>query len=104
MKKQFKQTTSEDALTIHVNGDVRRPEPTHLIIKFPRGHIELARCSDGSYWAHLEGDDAHTVIDSRVEYDHEGYLEHGIKPIPSQDQIKKLGVKFKGPVKDAEYY
>lgn len=104
MAKKFKQTHSEDALTIHVNGDKRHPEPTHLIVKFPGGHIELARCQDGSYWAHLTGNDSECVIDSRVEYNHEGYVEHGIKPIPCQDQIKKLAVKFSGPVDGVEYY
>jgi len=104
MAKSFKQTTSEDALTIHVRGDKRHPEPTHLIIKFGGGHIELARCSNGDYWVHLTGNDSSNVVDSRIEYDHDGYLKNGITKIKDADQVKKLAMCFHGKIADEEFY
>lgn len=109
MPKKFKQVHSEDALTIIVQGDKRQPEPTHLIVKVGGGHVEIARCSDGSYWIHLEGNDAMNVIGSRIEYDHETYLrrhEEGkksIPPIEDQEHIKKIAIQVKGPLRDEEY-
>lgn len=31
----------------------RKPEPAQHIIEFPGGAVEVARCEDGSYWAHI---------------------------------------------------
>lgn len=53
---RFKITHSDDAATIIIRGDKRNPEPSTAIIKFPGGHVEVARCSDGTYWAHVRRD------------------------------------------------
>lgn len=98
MAKGFKLTRSEDALTVTIEGDVRNPEPTHAIIKFPGGVVEVARCSDGSYWAHLSRDqhaenaDDFAVVASRVEYGYPEALFHGVGTIPAQDRVDKLAV------------
>lgn len=98
MGKGFKLTRSEDALTVTIEGDVRNPEPTHAIIKFPGGVVEVARCSDGSYWAHLSRDphaeyaDEFEVVASRVEYGYPEALFHGVGTIPAQDRVDKLAV------------
>ena len=59
----------------------RKAESAEHIIEFPGGAIELARCSDGTYWAHIlvnrggviddsDGIDGAVgqVIDSRIDY------------------------------------
>lgn len=87
---------SEDACTLIFKGDKSKPEPSCGIIKFPNGFVEVSRCSDGSYYAHIVADDSSKIIDSRVDYNYDGYLEHGIPEIPAQNQIKKLSIKIKG--------
>lgn len=87
---------SIDACTLIFKGDKKNPEPTYGIIKFPGGCVEVARCSDGSYYAHIEADKSENIIDSRIDYNHEGYSKHGIPDIPDQNKIKKLAVKIKG--------
>jgi hypothetical protein len=56
-----------DAVTILFEGKKSSPEPSTGIIKFPGGHVEVSRCSDGSYWAHLEVG-VGKVIDSRIDW------------------------------------
>lgn len=31
----------------------KKPEPAQHIIEFPGGAIEVSRCTDGNYWAHI---------------------------------------------------
>ena len=93
---------SEDATTIIIEGDIRHPEPTTAIIKFPGGFVEVSRCSDGGYWAHVcakpseipEEDSGFCVVDSRVDYDREKWIEHGIPQIPDMDRVTKLAMRF----------
>lgn len=84
---------SEDAVTITFNGDVRRPEPAMGAIKFPGGLVEVARASDGSYWAHVRVDDPRNIVSSRIDYDRTGWLEQGIPPIPMADRVQHLAVR-----------
>ena len=49
---------SEDTVMVEFKGDKRNPEPSMAVIKFPGGHVEVSRTSDGKYWAHVE------VVDS----------------------------------------
>jgi hypothetical protein len=58
---------SDDAATIIFKGDRRRPEPSTGIIKFPGGHVEVTRCSDNTYWAHIAVCDGVNIVDSRVD-------------------------------------
>jgi len=87
---------SADSLMIVIKGDKRNPEPSTIVIKFPGGHVEVSRCSDDSYYAHITADKSENIIDSRIEYNYEGYLEHGVPDIPDHNKIKKLAVKIKG--------
>lgn len=60
-----------------IHGDPKRqPEPESLRIVFPGGEVNLTRCSDGSYWAHITrheselGDDirpAGRLVDARID-------------------------------------
>jgi hypothetical protein len=70
---------SDDGCTIVIDGDRRDPEPAYAIIRFPGGHVEVTRCSDGrGYWAHLSinpprraiprDDPAGLVTESRVDF------------------------------------
>lgn len=94
MAKQFKQTKSDDALTIHILGDVRKPEPGSCIVKFPGGHVEITRCTDNTYWAHLEVVDPRNIVDSRIDYTHTGWLAIGkIPEIAMSEHIKKLALR-----------
>lgn len=70
MSKRFKIVHSEDAMTVLVEGDRRNPEPSTVVVKFPGGHIELARCSDDTYWAHLQVVDGSNIVASRIDYQH----------------------------------
>ena len=93
---------SEDATTILIEGDIRNPEPTHAIIRFPGGFVEVARCSDGSYYAHIgakkddnpDEDRGFRVVDSRIDYDHEKWMDRGIPQIPEMDHVRKLAMRF----------
>lgn len=95
MAKKFKQVVSEDALTIMISGDVRNPEPSTLVIKFPGGHVEISRCSDNTYWAHLEVVSPANVVDSRVEHNHEGYIAlGGVPDFPRAEDVKKVALRI----------
>lgn len=48
-----KVVNSGDAVTVIFSEDKKNPEPTTGIIKFPGGFVEVARCTDGTYWAHV---------------------------------------------------
>lgn len=45
---------NNDHQWIHVFGDKKKQhEPKELSIRFPGGHIAVARHSDGTFWAHI---------------------------------------------------
>jgi len=83
---------SEDACTMIFEGDTRTPEPSTGIIKFPGGHVEVSRTSDGQYWAHIAVDHPQNIISSRIDYDRDGWGEHGIPDIPAQERIQHIAV------------
>lgn len=62
-----KVTHSDDAVQVTFKGDRRNPEPSTGIIKFPGGHIEVARCSDGTYWAHVNVVDGANIVSGRID-------------------------------------
>lgn len=99
MAKQFKQVRSDDALTIIVEGDKRNPEPSTLVVKFPGGHIELARCSDGTYWVHFGAVDSTNIVGSRVQYNYEAHVElGGVLDLPRAADITHLAVRVANKV------
>jgi len=64
-----KVTHSTDAVQITFNGDIRDPEPSTGVIQFPGGHVEVSRCSDGTYWAHIALVDGVNIIEGRIDRD-----------------------------------
>jgi hypothetical protein len=54
MNKLTIRKAAPDVQEIVLLGDARRrPEPMHVRLRFPGGELELVRCADGSYWAHV---------------------------------------------------
>lgn len=87
---------SQDACTIIFKGNKNSPEPTLGVIKFPGGHVEVSRCSDGSYWIHINVSNSKNIVSSRIDYDHETYLKTkgNIPPIPEEQGIEKIAIKI----------
>lgn len=100
MAKQFRQVRSDDALTIIVQGDKRNPEPSHLIIKLPGGTVEVARCSDGSYWVHTHATAAANVVGGRIEYEHGA--ARAVTTLPDADKVVKLAMRLEANVTNPE--
>ena len=71
---------SADAVLVEFKGDPRNPEPSTAVIRFPGGHVEVSRCSDGSYFAHVNVVDKANVVGSRLEF--QDGAKHGITSIP----------------------
>lgn len=84
---------SEDAVTVIFEGNKASPEPTTGIIKFPGGHVEVARCSDGSYWVHTSIDSIADIEQSRIDYAYP--VTPNIVPIPDQELVTKIAVRIK---------
>lgn len=85
---------SEDAVTVIFKGNPKSPEPSTAIVKFPGGHVEVARCLDNSYWIHFAVDHPDNTKDSRIDYAYEEHLKHGIIDVPDADKIKHLAVRI----------
>ena len=87
---------SDDACTIIFKGDIKDPEPSTGVIKFPGGLVEVSRTSDGKYWAHIYADDAANIVHSRVDYNFEEWVKTGgdVPEIPRQESIKKIAIKI----------
>lgn len=88
---------SDDACTVIFKGNKRNPEPSTGIIKFPGGHVEVSRCTDGTYWAHISIDEGASRVGSRIDYTPEYAAIHGIPDIPDGDQVKHIAVRVDGP-------
>ena len=104
MAKQFKQVKSSDALTIIIEGDTRNPEPMSCIIKFPGGSVEVTRCTDDTYWAHIGVEDLGNVIDSRV--DHAYDVAHALDKIPSfprAEEVNHIALRIAAKVRAPDY-
>lgn len=87
-----KVTHSADAVQITFDGDRRSPEPATAVIKFPGGHVEVSRCSDGSYWAHLVAVDSANIVGSRIDYAHGGAAS--VADLPDASHVKKLALRI----------
>ena len=93
---------SQDGCTIMFRGDPKRPEPSTGVIRFPGGYVEVSRCSNGDYWAHVhtftngapdEESPAGRVVESRLTHTHEHAAE-GIPPLPAADRIQTIAVRI----------
>lgn len=83
-------THSTDAVQITFNGDKRSPEPSTGVIKFPGGHVEVSRCSDGTYWAHIATVAGANIIEGRI--DREGRL-HAVESMEDAEKINHLAIR-----------
>ena len=87
-----KVVNSEDTVTVIFKGDKNNPEPSTGIIKFPGGNIEVSRCHDGTYWAHLNIEEVGNIIDSRMDV--VGVqLAKTVHEIPYGDQVNHFAIK-----------
>ena len=93
-----KVTHSDDAVQITFEGDRRNPEPSTAVIKFPGGHVEVSRCTDGGYWAHIDLVDPANNDGSRIDYVAEVAREAGIPPLPREEHIKHIAVRVANKV------
>lgn len=89
---------SGDACTMIFKGNKANPEPSLGVIKFPGGYVEVSRCSDGSYYAHLAAEDSINIIASRIDYDYNAYRKVGIPQIPNHAHVKRIAIKIKPTV------
>ncbi len=80
---------------------VKKVESASHIIEFPGGAIEVSRCTDGSYWAHIivnhgfgdgDGEGMNTavgeVIGSRIEHEN----GRGVADLPNEKRIEHVAV------------
>lgn len=58
---------STDSVQITFYGKKMHPEPSTAVIKFPGGHVEVSRCTDGSYWAHIAVVDGVNIVKGRID-------------------------------------
>lgn len=91
---------SADAVHVLFRGDKRSPEPSTAVIQFPGGHVEVSRCSDGTYWAHTEVVHPSNIVASRIDYDHEGCVISGgaIPAVPYHDRIQHIAIQVANTV------
>ncbi len=92
-------THSVDSVKITFKGDKRKPEPATGVIQFPGGHVEVSRCTDGSYWVHVEVVDPKNIVSSRMDYTAGAWREIGSIPeVPRADEIKHIAVQISNTV------
>jgi hypothetical protein len=105
---RFQVHHSQDACTIHIEGDRRRPEPSTAVITFPGGSVEVCRTSDGTYWVHVaRTNERHAIpddparcegviVDSRIDYAYGAaarYPGPAIPPMPAAADIDHLAIR-----------
>lgn len=95
-----KVTHSTDAVQITFNGDKRNPEPSTAVIQFPGGHVEVSRCSDGTYWAHINVVDGVNIIDGRI--DRAGHTR-AVSDIPDHAEINHIAIRVSATVDHEQF-
>lgn len=48
------------------NPDIKTEKP-HTIVKFPGGHVEIARTTDNNYWIHVAVEDDALIERARID-------------------------------------
>lgn len=103
---KFQVVLSEDAATIVIRGDRRRPEPTYAIIQFPGGSVEVSRHSEGGYWIHIarqpkrkawEGEPAGRIIESRIDYEEQARGAVRLEDLPDGELIEHIAARIVSP-------
>ena len=62
--KMLEVTGNNSHQKLYLRGELEHPEPAEVTLFFPGGHIGVARCSDGKYWAHIQINDADFLANS----------------------------------------
>ncbi len=91
---------STDCVEVVFEGDKKNPEPSTGVIKFPGGHIEVSRCSDDTYWAHLAVDDGVNIIDGRIDRNSQ---EQSVESLPNHDLINHIAIRVQKIVDKRNY-
>lgn len=91
---------SEDAVLVEFEGGRRKPEPSTGVIKFPGGHVEVTRCSDGTYWAHAAVVSGANILEGRI--DREGRV-NAVEDLEDSRAIKHLAIRVSNTVPHPEY-
>jgi len=91
---------STDAVQINFYGDKAHPEPSTGVIKFPGGHVEVSRCSDGTYWAHVAVVEGVNIVDGRI--DRAGRVQ-AAADLEDADQVNHIAIRIANTVHHNEY-
>lgn len=77
----------------------KRPEPAQHVIEFPGGAVEVSRCSDGSYWAHIIVNSADIMDDCEGRVSAFGKVmgsridrATSVDPIPNETDVRQIAV------------
>lgn len=88
---------SDDAVLIKFEGNPKNPEPSTAVIRFPGGEVEVARCSDGTYWVHTYAASEKNIVGSRVDYCFDG-SKNGVGEIPDAHLVNKMSLRIANKV------
>ena len=83
---------SGDAVLVEFKGDKRNPEPSTGVIRFPGGHVEVSRCSDGTYWAHINVVDGANIVGGRV--DRSGQKQ-AVSDLENSEQVNHIAIRVR---------
>ena len=86
---------SADAVTVVFKGNIKNPEPSTGVIKFPGGHVEVSRCSDGTYWAHVSVVDGSNIIAGRI--DRAGQVQ-SVATLENYDKVNHIAIRIDNTV------
>jgi len=90
---------SDDAVLIAFNGDKAHPEPSTGVIKSPGGHVEVSRCSDGSYYAHIAVVDSANVVASRMDFqDATENKVQSVQDIPHGHLVNHIAIRISNKI------
>lgn len=90
-----------------LHGDkTKKLEAAQHVIEFPGGAIELSRCEDGAYWAHIIinrgqalpvlrgfGAAQGEVVDSRMDWAERGFAS--IPSLPDETTLTQIAVRIR---------
>ena len=84
-----------------LHGDKSNPESAEHIIEFPGGAIEIARCTDGTYWAHIIINRGEAIEDCKGFNASQGKIigsrivrkgDNGVTSIDNAESIQQIAV------------
>lgn len=88
-------THSQNAVQVTFKGDKRNPEPETGVITFPGGHVEVSRCQDGTYWAHIATVAGVNIVEGRI--DREGRVD-AVREMEDAGAITHIAIRVANTV------